>query len=84
MGHGPARPIKFPSDRPRPGPSTFRTMGRGPAQPIALAVPGPAHDCLDFVSLTRPGPAHYIVSEAREAGALYGPIRQILWAGPWI
>ena len=73
MGHGPARPIKFREDGPRPGPahhicrrwaaarpdpSKFQGMGRGPTQSITFSnFGGPARPVTIFRS-TRRGPAH--------------------------
>ena len=70
MGRGPARPIKFREDAPRPGPayqsfrgwasarpgpSKFQRVGRGSTQPIAFSnFHGPAHH---IFNKSRPGPA---------------------------
>ena len=71
MGRGPARPIKFREDGPRPGPahqifigwaearpgsSIFQRMGRGPAQPITFSIShGPARPGPDKRPVASPG-----------------------------
>ena len=66
MGRGPARPIKFSEDGPRPGPAhhIFKNSR-----------PGPAHHFFKRLGPARPGPSHG--SEAHETRALYGPARQL-------
>ena len=66
MGCGPARPINFSEDGPRPGPAhhNFKNSRPGPS----------------YFQKSRPGPARHDPShgsEAHETRALHGPVRQL-------
>ena len=63
MGRGPARPIKFSEDGPRPGPAhhIFKNSWPGPARPIIfLNVPA------------RAGPAHHMAARPMKYGLYMG------------
>ena len=65
MGRGPARPVNFSEDGPRPGPAHhFFKRSRS----------GPAHHLFKGIGPAQPGPSHG--SKANETRALYGPARQ--------
>jgi len=75
MVGGPARPVKFSEDGPRPGlahqisggraaarpgRSKFQRMGRRPTQPIIFSIfHGPAHQFFRSLGPTRPGPSQF-------------------------
>ena len=64
VGRGPARPVQFSEDGPRPGPAHHI---------FKISCPGPAHH---FSKVSAgPGPSHG--SEAHEIRALYGPARKL-------
>lgn len=83
MGGGPARPIKFSEDGPRPGPVRliFRGWAAARAGPIEFQIFlaynffnffGPARPMTFSISAARFGPPHDIHSEAHETRAPQG------------
>ena len=81
MGRGPALPVKFAEDGPRPGPAHQFFRGWAAARPSPshfqklTARPGPAHPFFKRLGPARPGPSHG--SEAHETWTLYGPARKL-------
>ena len=75
-GLGPARPIKFSYDGPRPGPAR-----PGPVHhSFNFSWPSPARPSKNSNVSPRPGLVHDIGGEAHETPALYGSAR--LFCGP--
>ena len=81
MGRGPAWPVKFSENWPRPGPAHHIFRGWAAARPSPShfqqipARPGPAHQVFKSLGPARPGQSH--ASEAHDTRALYGPARQL-------
>ena len=75
MGRGPARPVHFSEDGPRPDPAhqlLRRWAAAGPAHHVFNhSRPSPVHHFFKRLGPARPGPSHG--SEAHETRALNGP-----------
>ena len=73
MGRGPARPVKFSEDGPRPGQANFQMMGRGPVQPITSSkIPGPARPIIFSNVSAQSGPAHHLAARPMKHGLYMG------------
>ena len=76
MGRGPARPVSFSEDEPRPAPANqiFRRWAVARPSPLHLkkltARSGLAHHCFKFSA--RPGPAHHMAASPMRHGLYMG------------
>ena len=63
MGRGPARPINFSEDWPRPGPAHHT---------VKHLRPGPAHHFFESLGPARPGPTHHLATRPMRPGLCIG------------